>query len=240
LRRTNFDPGGFAEFVRLPAINVEKGAFAFAESLSFAEATFVEPLACVLRGQRLSAGAKGKCVLVIGSGIAGALHILWSSFCAAKYIVATDISEYRLGLAKKFGAQAAIPAKEYSPEKLRQLNHGRLADLVIVSCGAAAAISQALESVERGGSVLFFAPAQKGEKIPLAFNELFWRTEITLTSSYAGSPADYQEALSLLEKKKLDVSGMITHSLPLEKIGLGFQLVAEAKESLKVIISPQK
>jgi len=71
LRRTNFDPGGFAEFIRLPAINVDRGVFLLPNEVSYEEATFIEPLACVLRGQRLAHMQPGNSVLIIGSGIAG-------------------------------------------------------------------------------------------------------------------------------------------------------------------------
>ena len=70
LRRTNFDPGGFAEYIRLPAINVDRGVFLLPDEVSDEEATFIEPLACVLRGQRLAHMSPGDSVLVIGSGIA--------------------------------------------------------------------------------------------------------------------------------------------------------------------------
>lgn len=240
LRKTNFDPGGFAEFLRLPAINVEKGTYILPKSVSFEEATFVEPLACILRGQRIAGGVKNKFVLVIGSGIAGILHIILANYSGAACIVATDIVEYRLKAAKKLGASLSINAKEYSPQILRKLNHGRLADLVVITSGAPSAISQALASAERGGVVLFFAPTEKGEKISVPFNEIFWRTEITLTSSYAGSPANYKEALDLITNKKLNLSEMITHRLSLADTGVGFRLVAEAKDSMKVIIYPQK
>jgi len=240
LRKTNFDPGGFAEYLRMPVINVEKGVFLLPDKLSFDEATFVEPLACIIRGQRQAGGVKGKRVLVIGSGIAGILHTHLAKFNGASFIAATDILEYRLQQAKKFGADSSINAKEYSFDLARKLNQGRLFDLVIVTAGAPSAIQQALESVERGGTILFFAPTEKDAKIPIPFNELFWRTEITLTSSYAGSPKDCREALDLISSGKLDVAGMITHRLSLSEIGLGFKLVCEAKESLKVIIYPQK
>jgi L-iditol 2-dehydrogenase len=239
LRKTNFEPGGFCEYLRLPKINVDYGVFLLPDSVSFEEATFIEPLACVLRGQRLAGGAKGKCVLVLGSGIAGILHILLARYAGASYIVATDIVEYRLKAAKRSGADISINAKEYSPDMLRDLNQARAADLVIVSAGQPSAILQALESVERGGTILFFAPTDKDTAIPIPFNQLFWRTEITLTSSYAGSPADYKEALDLITSKKLKVSEMITHRLKLDETGLGFKLVSEAKESIKVIIYPQ-
>jgi L-iditol 2-dehydrogenase len=240
LRKTNFDPGGFCEYLRLPKINVDYGVYPLPDSLSFEEATFIEPLACVIRGQRLAGIKPGLGILVVGSGIAGLLHIHLARIMGAGRIIATDISDYRLKQAKRFGADISINAKEYSADMLRSLNGGRLADLVIVSTGSLSAIEQALESVERGGRVLFFAPTDKDRKISVPFNELFWRTEITLTSSYAGSPSDYKEALDLITSGKLDISSMITHRLSLSEIGLGFKLVAEAQESIKVIIYPQK
>jgi L-iditol 2-dehydrogenase len=239
LRRTNFDPGGFAEYIRLPRLNVEQGIFPLHDNVSFEEATFVEPLACVLRGQRLANLQPGQTVLVIGSGVAGLLHIQLARNSDVGYIIATDIVDYRLEAARKFGADVAVRADEYTPTCVRQAADGRLADLVIICSGAASAISQALESVERGGTVLFFAPTQPGVSISISVNDLFWRNEITLTSSYGGSPADYAAALDLIQAGKIRVREMITHRLGLAETGLGFRLVARAQDSLKVIIEPQ-
>ena len=182
----------------------------------------------------------GQSVLVIGSGIAGLLHVKLARALGAGHIMATDISSYRLEAAKKFGADVAIHAGEYSPDRLRQVNNGLLADLVIVCAGAASAIAQALQSVERGGTVLLFATTEPGVTIPISMNDLFWRTDITLTTSYAGSPADYAEALELIRTHRMPVRDMITHRLSMAEIGVGFQLVAEAQDSIKVIIEPQR
>ena len=239
LRRTNFDPGGFAEYLRLPRINVERGIFPLPDELSFEEATFIEPLACVLRGQRLAHLQPGCSVLVIGSGVAGLLHIQLARSSGAGFIMATDIVDYRLEAARRFGADVAIQAEEYTPAYLRQVADGRLADLVVLCSGATSAIAQALNSVERGGNVLFFAPTEPGVSIPISVNDLFWRNEITLTSSYGGSPGDYAAALELIWAGKICVREMITHRLGLAETGLGFQLVAQAQDSLKVIIEPQ-
>jgi len=240
LRRTNFDPGGFAEYVRLPRINVDQGIFPLPDGVSFEEATFIEPLACVLRGQRLAHLQPGQSVLVVGSGVAGLLHIQLARDSGACYIMATDIVNYRLEAARKFGADVAIHAEEYPPAYLRRAAGGRLADLVIICSGAASAIAQALESVERGGTVLFFAPTEPGVSIPISVNDLFWRNEITLNSSYGGSPGDYAAALELMQAGKIRVREMITHRLGLAEIELGFKLVARAQDSLKVVIEPQR
>jgi L-iditol 2-dehydrogenase len=240
LRSTNFEPGGFCEYLRLPKINVDYGVYPLPDSVSFEEATFIEPLACVLRGQRLAGFKKGQSLLVLGSGIAGLLHIYLAKIYGASLIIATDVSDYRIKQAQKFGADLAVSAKDYSPDVLRKLNQGRLADLVIVSTAAVSAITAAFQSVERGGTILFFAPVDKEAQVSLPFNNLFWRTEITLTSSYAGSPKDYKEALDLIASGKIKVRDLITHSLSLAEIGLGFKLVEEAQDSIKVIIYPQK
>ncbi len=240
LRRTNFDPGGFSEYVRLPRINVEQGIFALPDGVSFEEATFVEPLACVLRGQRLAQLQSGQTVLVIGSGVAGLLHIQLARASGAGCIVATDIVDYRLEAARKFGADIALHAKDYTPASLRRAADGRLADLVVICSGATSAMNQALQSVERGATVLFFAPTEPGVSIPISVNDLFWRNEITLTSSYGGSPADYAAAVQLTQAGKIRVQEMITHRLGLAETAVGFQLVARAQDSLKVIIEPQR
>ncbi len=239
LRRTNFDPGGLAEYVRLPAINVDRGVFPLPDSVTFEEATFVEPLACVLRGQRLAHLQPGQTLLVTGSGISGLLHIRLARALGAGLITATDISDFRLKAAQQSGAGIAIPAADYSPARLREAT-GRLADLVIVCTGVIPAINQALKSVERGGTILFFAPTAPDVTIPISINDLFWRSDVTLTTSYAGSPADYATALELIRARRVPVRDMITHRLPLAETGLGFQLVAEAKNSIKVIIEPQR
>ncbi len=240
LRRTNFAPGGLAQYIRLPAINVDRGVFLLPDEVSYEEATFVEPLACVLRGQRLAHMQPGQSVLIIGSGIAGLLHVQLARTLGAGKMIATDINDYRLEAARRFGADNTIRAEEDLPARLRQVNQDRLADLVIVCTGAASAIAQSLKSVERGGTILFFAPTNPGVTIPISINELFFRNDITLTTSYAGSPADYQTALELIRAGTIPVRQMITHRLSLTEAGLGFQLVAAAQNSIKVIIEPQK
>ena len=240
LRQTNFDPGGFAEYIRLPAINVDRGVFMLPDEVSYEEATFIEPLACVLRGQRLAHMSPGNSVLVIGSGIAGLLHVQLARTLEAGRVIATDINDYRLEAARRFGADVAIHAGEDLPARLRQVNDGRLADLVIVCTGATSAITQALQSVERGGTVLLFAPTEPDVAIPISINELFWRNDVTLTTSYAGSPADYIAALELIRAHHICPSEMITHRLSLAETGLGFQLVVSAQDSIKVIIEPQR
>ena len=240
LRSTNFDPGGFAEFLRLPALNVDRGVYLLPDEVSFEEATFIEPLACVLRAQRRARVEPGKTVLVLGSGIGGLLHIHLAGQLGAARVIATDIDDARLRAATRFGADLALNAKEDIPVRLREVNQGRLADSVIVCTGSVTALKQAMECVERGGTILFFAPTDKGITVPLSINDFFWRNDVTLTTSYAGDYADHMTALQLIQAKRVTVNEMITHKLGLAATGEGFKLVAEAHDSIKVIIEPQR
>ncbi len=240
LRTTTFHPGGFSEYVRLPAINVDRGVYTFPEDLSFEEATFTEPLACVLRGQRRAGLIAGQSVLVVGSGISGVLHIALARAMGARCIIATDISQYRIDAAGRYGADHAVHAEKDIGGLLKEVNDGKLADLVIVCAGSEAAISNAFRLVERGGTILLFAPTNPGVEIPLPFNDVFWGNDITLTTTYAGDRTDHLAALDLIRTGRVKVGEMITHRLPLEDTSKGFQLVASANESIKVIIEPQR
>jgi len=240
LSGTHFDPGGFCEYTRLPAINVDRGAWKLPDEVGFDEATFVEPLACVVRGQSRLGFRPGRSLLVLGSGMSGLLHISLARALGWGLIVATDMSEYRLEAARRFGADLAVKADNDAGAVFRDRNNGRGPDAVIVAAGALGAVEQALRAVENGGVVLFFAPTAAGETVPLSINDLFWRRDVTLTTTYAGGPGDCVIALELIRAGRVPVRDMITHRLPLADAGRGFQLVEEGRESIKVIVKPQE
>lgn len=239
LHRTNYDPGGFSEYIRVPSINVKSGVYILPDAMTYEEGTFIEPLACVLRGQRLAGITAGQTVLVIGSGISGIMHIALARALGAGKIIATDITEFRLQAAKRFGADEVIHAKGDVPGRLMELNAGRLADVVIVCAGALAASTQALKCVDRGGTVLYFAVPEPEVMVPVPMNDL-WRNEITLMTSYGAGPSDLASAITLMSSGRLQVGGMITHRLTFDEGQRGFQLVAEAQNSIKVIFEPQR
>lgn len=240
LHETNFDPGGFAEYLRLLPIHIDKGVFPLPDSVSFEEAIFVEPLACVLRGQRIARVQHGDTVLVFGSGIAGSLHIKQATALRAGRILAVDVKESRLRFARRVGAEAALTPTEELPREVRAANNGRLADVVIVCTGAGSAFSQALQCVEPGGTILLFAPAAPDFTLPVPVNDIFWRTDVTITTSYGASPADYAAALELIHLKRVPVRDMITHRLGLSEAAAGFALVAKAAESIKVVLDHRR
>jgi L-iditol 2-dehydrogenase len=239
LRTTNFFPGGFAEYIRVPKINVELGTYVLPAELTYDDGAFIEPLACVVRGLRQAGFRAGMTVLILGSGIAGLLNIKLAKAMGAEKIIATDISNYRLEAAKRFGADVVIDATRDVPKLAKEANGGRGADIVVVCAGAVQAIDQAFKTIDRGGTVLLFAPPMPGVQVPVPFGDL-WKDEVTITMTYAGSPGDVREAIELLRTKRVIVSDMITHRFGLAETGKGFELVAKAESSIKVIIEPQK
>ena len=239
LHTTNYFPGGFSQYIRVPKINIEFGIYKLPDDMSFEEGTFIEPLACVSRGQRLANLQKDDTVLIIGGGIAGILHTQLAKFKGIQNIVVADINSYRLELAKKFGATQVLNAKESLPQKLKEVNEGRLADQVVVCTGATSAAMSALDCVENGGTILFFAVPDPTVKLPVPINQ-FWRNEITMRTSYGAAPNDLEDSMHVLATKQLNIKDMITHRLSLSNAQEGFRLMAEAGQSLKVILEPNR
>jgi len=239
LRSTHFDPGGFSEYIRIPAINVDRGVLKLPDEVTYEEASFVEPLGCVVRGQRLAGFQMTDNVLVMGSGMTGLLHIQLAKAQGAGRMIATDVNEYKLSAAKDFGADYAIHADHDIASHIKEVNEGRLADFVVVCVGVRSAIEQAFDLVEPGGTILFFAPSGPDTKVEIPFNDFWWSGVKTL-SSYAASPSDLALALELIRSKRVNVGDMVTHRLPLSETGTGFRMVEEAQDSIKIIVEPHK
>jgi L-iditol 2-dehydrogenase len=223
----------------VPKINLETGVYRLPSNISFEEGTFIEPLACAIRGQRLAEINECDTVLVIGSGMAGILHIQLSKINGARKIFASDINLDRLELAKKYGADCVIDARGNLPKELKTLNNGKGVDKVIVCTGAEKASLNALDCVDRGGTILFFAVPDPTIRIQIPITD-FWRNETTIKTSYGAAPKDLEEALKILSKKQINVFEMITHRFDIREAAKGFKLVAEAGKSLKVILEPNR
>jgi len=239
LRTTSFDPGGFAEYVRIPEINVRNGVFLLPDDVSYEEGTFVEPLGCVVRGQRFAGIRAGDTVLIIGSGISGLMHIQLARLRGAAKIISTDISDHRLAAARRFGADVVINARENVAELVKKANDGRLADVVIVCTAVMSAFQQAFESVDCAGILLLFAPTAPDVRVPLPLYDIYFKS-VKIVFSYAAVNEDIIEAIELLRSKRFNAEDMITHRYALGDTKKGFDLVAQAEDSIKVIIYPDK
>lgn len=228
-------PGGFAEYILIPQAIVQQGTYLLPDGLDYDQSTFIEPLACVVRAQRLAELQAGQTLLVMGCGMSGLLHIRLAatSDCG---IVAADIKKERLEFAEGCGAKLTLDAAQDLAELL-VTRHKKKADVVMLCTASPAAVQQAWKCVDKGGAVVFFAVPDPDCQVVVPINK-FWMQEIRILTSYYCGPPDIAIAIELLSSGKIVVNDMISHALPLADIAKGYQLVAEGEGSLKVIIKP--
>ena len=231
-KTANLDPGGFAEFVRVPAPNVQHAAFKVPKTLSDEAASFTEPLACCLRAVKRAGVLSGDVAWVIGLGSVGCLFVQLLHRAGAR-VLGSDPLAARVALGQKFGAEA-FQTLEALGERARELTDGRGVDLVLVTAGGASVLRPAASLVRDGGTIHCFAGGE-GEELPLSLDALYHR-ELTLTATYSSSPADLAEAFELLVQGQIQVDGLITHRLPLSRLAEGVALTVE-REAVKVFVT---
>ena len=230
-------PGGHAQYVLVPEALVEKGTYLIPANMSYDQATFIEPLACVVRAQNIAGLKPGHTILIMGCGMSGLLHVKLAATKHAK-IVATDLNRARLDFAAKLGADVPLDAASDVPARL-MAECGKKADVVVLCTSAMSAIDQAWKCVDKGGAVVFFAVPGPEKVVSVPLND-FWTKEIRILTSYYCGPPDIKEAIRLIETGSIEVDDMITHRLPLTDVVRGFQLVLDGRESIKVILRPQE
>lgn len=230
-------PGGFAEYILVPDVLVEKGTYLLPEHISYDQSTFIEPLACVVRAQRLAGVKKGQSVVVIGCGTSGLLHI---KLAKAKgcFVIAADVNKTKLEIATRLGADIIINAVKNIAEQL-VVEYGKQADVILLCTPADLAVEQSWGCVDKGGVIVLFAVPGPDKKIVVPIND-FWMKEITILTSYYCGPPDIAEAIKLIESGSIKVDELITHRFSLTDIGKGFQVVVAGIDSIKVIIKPNE
>ena len=231
-RSTRIDPGGLAELIRVPAENVRLDVLALPPGLGDAEATLIEPLACVLRGQRWAGVGEGARVAVVGAGAMGILEIAAARAAGASAVVAVEPRPERRAMAERAGA-AALAAADPGPV------HDALggpAHQVFVCTSDPGAIAGALHLAGPAGVVQLFAPPRPGTPVPLDLGAVFFR-EVTIQSTYSAGPRDTREALVMLAAGRVPSAELISHRLPLDEVEEAFRL-ARSGEATKVVVEP--
>jgi L-iditol 2-dehydrogenase len=176
-------------------------------------------------------------VLVIGLGVMGQLNILAARRFGAGRIIGADMVDYRLKKAKEFGADDVIDvSKGNLIGSLRKLTDGNMADLIVVGPNSVEAMKEGISAAGAGGTVLFFTPAKPGEKLVIEPNDLYFN-DISIVTSYSCGPIETREALSLIGEGVVSAEKLVTHRFPVEKTAEAFRLTAEARESLKVVVT---
>jgi len=233
-KTVNLDPGGFAEYLRVPAPNVRHAAFKVPKEVSDEAASFTEPLACCLRAVKRAGVVAGDLAWVIGLGSVGCLFVQLL-LRAGVTVLASDLLPARLALGLRFGAEV-FRSVEALEERARDLTGGRGVDLVMVTAGGTAVLRSAASIVRDGGAIHYFAGGE-GEALPLPLDALYGR-ELTLTATYSSSPAELGEAFELLVRGQIQVEGLITHRLPLSRLAEGIALAVE-HEAVKVFVTSE-
>ena len=230
-------PGGMSQYAIVPAGIVRSDVLALPDWLSDDAATFVEPLATVVKAVRRAGIKRGDRLLVIGLGVMGLLHVLLAEVHGAEVVIGCDPVASRREKASSLGAQHV-----FRPDDVKEMTFaatsGEGADVAIVGPGSTAAMDQAAACVARGGRIVLFAPLPPNERWPLPVNDFYFK-DVQVITSYSAGPDDMREALRLLEGE-LPVEALVTHRFGLRDANDAYRLVRDAGEALKVIVYPNK
>jgi L-iditol 2-dehydrogenase len=234
---TNIEPCGFSEYFKVPRANIERGAILrLPSNISYEEGTLIEPAACCMRGLSKSRIRPADEVAVVGCGPIGLIHIHLSMMFGAGRVFASDIVDFRLEAAKKFGAAAVFnPVRDDVADHVRRETAGIGCDAVIVAVGLPAAILQAMGLVRKGGVIVLFGAPDRGAILSYDVSKVFVN-EISMIPSYSTTELETNRVLSLMKSGQLKLSSLITHRFRLEDTPDAIRCAAEAKDSLKVIV----
>ena len=219
-RATGLAPGGFAERVRISA-ELTPELLPLPAGLDPVAATFVEPLACVVRAQDRAGLRAGDSLLVVGAGAMGLLQIAAARARGVEAVWVREPRPERLRVAESWGAE----------------QHGNeLVDIAIVCTPKPQAIAAAAAALAPGGTLCLYAPPAPGDPSALDGTELFLR-ELTVTASYSAGPGDMRAALALIAGGTIDPLPLVSHRLGLDGVGRALELQRRG-ESTKAVIIP--
>jgi L-iditol 2-dehydrogenase len=236
-RASRLDPGGIAEYVRIPAGNLARDTLKIPEALTFEEASFVEPLATVVKAFRRGRFEAGQSVLVVGLGTVGQLAARLARARGASRIAGADRVAFRIARARESGAGEAFDVdRETIAEGARRLSGGKGFDFVFIGPGKSGVVRAAFDAAAPGGTLLLFTMTPPGEEVALPGHDLYFR-EVSLVPSYSCGPDDTREALELLASRRVPVADLVTHRFPIESAPQAFARAKNPNDSIKVVIT---
>jgi len=236
-RSSRLDPGGMAEFVRIPAGNLRHDTQKIPEGLSDEEAAFTEPLATVVKALRQGRFHHDDRLLVVGLGTAGQLALRYATRLGANGMVGADgVASRRAAAALSGAAQTIDVSRETLEEGARRVTAGSGFDFVMVCPGKSAVISEALRTVAPGGTLLLFTMPAPGDTISLDGNDLYFR-EVQVVPSYSCGPVETRLALTLLAERRVEVADLVTQRFPIDRAAEAFARAREAEGSMKVMLT---
>jgi L-iditol 2-dehydrogenase len=237
-----FEPagGGFAEYVRVMPF-VLPGVVKIPARNSFEEGAMLEPVNTVLKAVKRLALLPGDNVLVAGQGPIGLMFTRLLQLRGMN-VLATDLLDSRLKLAKKFGAKwtrsVQSPKSKAQSQSRTTLDFGlRTLDAAILAVPSDAALKQAFEVVRGAGQILLFAHTKRGALTEVDLASVCV-DEKDLIGSYSADFTIQREVAKLVFSRQLDVRSLITHRFALDQTAAAVQLASHpTPESLKVLVS---
>lgn len=243
-RENLLSPGGFSDHVLVGERAVRRATFGLPEHIADEAAVFLEPAACVLRGIRharltdLVLSGDSPVAAILGGGSMGLLHLLvLKVLFPVLRIVISDPLEERRALALQLGADAATAPAE-ARAAVETLSQGLRADVIFDTVGGAGLLDTALNLTREGGTVVLFAHAAEGERSAFDLNS-FFKSERKLIATYSSALAEQREIYRLLATRRLDPSPLVSHRLPLSRLGEAIELARE-RRALKVLLTPDE
>ena len=239
-RTNNIDPGGFAEFIRIPKLHLNHLTHKVSNNVTDEEATLIEPIACCLHGLKQADIRPNDSVLIMGAGTIGILHAQLAKIKGANKVIVSDMSEFKLQKALKVGCDYAINIKEKNIiDEVNKITDGQGVDVIVIAAGVSSLVADAVNMVRRAGKIIVFSGFDKNKLVTLDVSR-FFKDEISIIGTYSVTPYEFPEALDLLEKRKLNTKEMITHVYPLNKLSEAIDISTNPEQPvLKVIIKAE-
>ncbi len=235
-KQSQIDPGGMAEFFRVPAGNLSGDTLHLPDHVSDADGALVEPLACVVKSLARAGDVNGATVLVIGLGVMGQLHVLLARHLGAARVLAADLVAERCAVAARLGADVAIDAAAAPlADQVRDLTGGEGAEVVIVGPATVAALETGLACAARGGTVVQFMGTEPGETLALPTFDFYFR-ELRLVPSYSCGPVETRRALDLIAQGVVGARHVVTHRFTLDAAGEAYRVAALDKSAIKALV----
>ena len=239
-RTNNIDPGGFAEFIRIPELHLNHLTHKVSNNVTDEEATLIEPIACCLHGLKQADIRPNDSVLIMGAGTIGILHAQLAKIKGANKVIVSDMSEFKLQKALNVGCDYAINIKEKNIiDEVNKITDGQGVDVIVIAAGVSSLVADAVNMVRRAGKIIVFSGFDKNKLVTLDVSR-FFKDEISIIGTYSVTPYEFPEALDLLEKRKLNTEEMITHVYPLKKLSEAIDISTNPEQPvLKVIIKAE-
>ncbi len=222
--------GGFAEYIAVKATQ----AYRIADSLTYPEAAFSEPLACCIRSLKKASLRLSDDLLIVGAGPMGQMH-LQIALCMGARVFVSDPDKSRLALAKKMGAFLTVdPTSEDLSAAIKAHTEGRGVDACVVTSAAPSALVGAFSSVRKNGRVNIYTSYTEKPPLPVDANTLH-RTELTITGNEGRMEEDYLQSVRLLSFGKVNVKPLISKTVGFSRIEEGIK-AAMSQDTYRVLL----